>query len=388
MPLRNYRRISLGIVCAILLVAPAFSFAAPIRVTTWNLEWFPNGTPKEAPPAEQQTRIHAAADVLRALNSDIILLQEVRDYAAVQQLIDAIKPGSYHIAICSAFKDSFQKGLGKQQVVILAREPAQAAWAEPWKSMQGVDPPRGFAFAWLKVKGTDVGVYCVHLKSNLVMHGDKAAEGAKNVRKREVASGQLLDHIRTVVAEKMPSVRSFIIGGDFNTNIDEFGAETTLTQLQQDGFQNALGDLARNMRVTHPGSHGYPDATFDYLLAKNGKILKPTITKSQASDHLPVTCEVELGVTGAVTKANAAPPKEAVAPPAEAAPAPDAPAKADATNESVVTLTQPVTIKIPYGQTVLPAGTRLQVVSRDAKTVDVRYLEAIYPIPLPSTDLK
>src|SRR5213075_665957 len=57
------------------LALAASTFAAPIRVTTWNLEWFPNGSKKERPPEEQQRRIAAAADVLRPLNSDIILLQ-------------------------------------------------------------------------------------------------------------------------------------------------------------------------------------------------------------------------------------------------------------------------------------------------------------------------
>jgi hypothetical protein len=33
-----------------------------IRITTWNLEWFPNGSPTEAPPEQQNQRIKEAAD--------------------------------------------------------------------------------------------------------------------------------------------------------------------------------------------------------------------------------------------------------------------------------------------------------------------------------------
>ena len=40
-----------------------------IRITTWNLEWFPNGSAKDASPEEQDRRINAAADVLRKLIS-------------------------------------------------------------------------------------------------------------------------------------------------------------------------------------------------------------------------------------------------------------------------------------------------------------------------------
>jgi endonuclease/exonuclease/phosphatase family metal-dependent hydrolase len=125
-----------------------------VRITTWNLEWFPNGSAHDATPEKQAERITAAANVLRPINPDIILLQEVRDYEACARLGEAIAPGMYHVAICSAFKEPFQSGLGKQQVAILSKYQAQAAWAEPWKSMNGVDPPRGFAFACLRLGTT------------------------------------------------------------------------------------------------------------------------------------------------------------------------------------------------------------------------------------------
>jgi len=35
--------------------------------------------------------------------------------------------------------------------------------------------------------------------------------------------------------------------------------------------------------VTHPGSHGFPDATFDYFFVKNVKIEKPIITQTNVS---------------------------------------------------------------------------------------------------------
>jgi endonuclease/exonuclease/phosphatase family metal-dependent hydrolase len=141
--------------------------SARIRVTTWNLEWFPNGSAHEATQEKQAQRIAAAADVLKKLNPDILLLQEMRDYDACARLGDAIQPGAYSVAICSAFKGA------KQQEAILAKIPAQAAWSESWKSMEGIDPPRGFAFAWFKVGNADVGVYSLHLKSNRIEHGNK-----------------------------------------------------------------------------------------------------------------------------------------------------------------------------------------------------------------------
>jgi endonuclease/exonuclease/phosphatase family metal-dependent hydrolase len=157
---------------------------------------------KEIPPEQQNQRIREAADVLRPINPDIILLQEVRDYEACARLGEAIAPGVYHVALCSAFREPFQSGLGKQQVAILSKYQAQAAWSEPWKSINGVDPPRGFAFAWFKIGNEDVGVYSVHLKSNLITRGDKEAETATNIRKREVAITQLLSHTHDVIGTK------------------------------------------------------------------------------------------------------------------------------------------------------------------------------------------
>ena len=368
------------------LGSPAL-LAAPVRVTTWNLEWFPNGTPKELPPAEQDKRIAAAANVLRPLNPDIILLQEVRDYDVCARLAEAIKPHTYHVAICSAFREPFTPGIGKQQVAIIAREPAQAAWSESWKSMEGVDPPRGFAFAWFRISGTDVGVYSLHLKSNLIMKSDKTAEARKNIRKREVAIGQLLNHMREVIAPSMPAVKSFIVGGDFNTNPDqpEFAEEKTLNTLTAAGFRSSVEGIPLPQRVTHPGSGPYPDATFDYLFASNLQPAKPLITASHASDHYPVTCDFSAG-NGAVAQTT---PAASTSPPVHAPPAnTTAPAPTQSSAPQFVTLIAPVKIKIPYGETVLPRGLKLPVLSRDAQTVTVNYLEQPQVIPITATDLK
>jgi hypothetical protein len=46
-----------------------------LRITTWNLEWFPNGSSHDATPEKQTQRVEAAADVLKKLDPDILLLQ-------------------------------------------------------------------------------------------------------------------------------------------------------------------------------------------------------------------------------------------------------------------------------------------------------------------------
>ena len=285
------RRARTLIAALLVLSISGHSSAQTVRCTTWNLEWFPNGSAKEMPAAQQEQRIKQAADVLRPIDPDIILLQEVRDYDVCARLGDAIAPGVYHVAICSAFKEPFQRGLGKQQVAILSKYKAQAAWGEPWKSMNGVDPPRGFAFAWFKIGNENIGVYSVHLKSNLITHGDKEAETAKNIQKREVAVTQLVSHVHDVIETTMLAIKGIVIGGDFNTNHDQemFAAEKTLDSLIGAGYENGFEQLPLSQRITHPGTHGFPDATFDYVFTRDLKASPPIVTQTNASDHWPVT---------------------------------------------------------------------------------------------------
>jgi endonuclease/exonuclease/phosphatase family metal-dependent hydrolase len=98
-----------------------------------------------------------------------------------------------------------------------------------------------------------------------------------------------------MIGTAIPSIKDLIIGGDFNTNHDQamFAAENTLDSLVAVGYRSVFEGIPFDQRITHPGSHGYPDATFDYFFGKNLKIGKPIITRTNASDHLPVTCEVE-----------------------------------------------------------------------------------------------
>jgi hypothetical protein len=60
-------RVLLALLAAF-VVAPGLGDSAEqikIRVTPWNLEWFPNGSSHDATPEVQAQRIAAAADVLR-----------------------------------------------------------------------------------------------------------------------------------------------------------------------------------------------------------------------------------------------------------------------------------------------------------------------------------
>ncbi len=53
-----------------------------------------------------------------------------------------------------------------------------------------------------------------------------------------------------------------------------------------------------------------------------------------------------------------------------------------------VVIVEPVKIKIPYGETVLPRGLQLKLLSRDAQSVTVRYMETAVRLPLQSVEIR
>jgi endonuclease/exonuclease/phosphatase family metal-dependent hydrolase len=103
----------------------------------------------------------------------------------------------------------------------------------------------------------------------------------------------LLNHLRDIVATAIPSIKTVVIGGDFNTNKDQpmFSSEKTLSTLTDAGFRNCMEGLPLPKRVTHPRNQGFPDVTFDYLFSVNAASRPALITESDVSDHYPVTCD-------------------------------------------------------------------------------------------------
>jgi endonuclease/exonuclease/phosphatase family metal-dependent hydrolase len=304
--MQDLRRLGLSIVSLLALLFGGWQQgrAETIRVTTWNLEWFPSGVANRRLPEHEEKRIREAAHAIAIINPDVLLLQEIRDWDSCQKLADAIKavsapssgssagPLEYHVAICSAFKEA--NTVGWQQVAILSKTPAQAAWASEWTTSGVVDPPRGYAFAVLRFGGRDFGFYSVHLKSNLV-RGDDEKQRQLNILKRELSAEQLIEHSKAVGRPFPQGIKGFVIGGDLNTNRDEFVSERTLGVFEQAGFVDPFATLPLSSRVTHPARGRYPDTTFDYILAKGLRhVGTPEILKTSLSDHLPVTAELEL----------------------------------------------------------------------------------------------
>lgn len=287
---QNMRWLIAAFLC---LTATSVLAAETLRVTTWNLEWFPSGKANLRDPVEEPKRIAAAAGIIKSLAPDVVLLQEVRDWETCERLVSALKPLVYQVLVCSAFRDGGQVGWQQEAIIAKAPAQAQASWSESWKSTGKVDPPRGFAFSSIRVSGVEIAFYCVHLKSNLVRR-DFEQQTQLNILKRERAMAQLMDHVRDLQHRLLPSVAAVVIGGDFNTNKDQplFVSEKTLDLLSSSGFTNGFAESTPLIRrITHPGKGKYPDATFDYIFAKGLVSMGCRTLQTSVSDHFPVTCD-------------------------------------------------------------------------------------------------
>src|SRR5439155_12167144 len=255
-------------------------------VTTWNLPWFPSGSSVRTSEDKETERIRQAGAVLKSIDADIVLLQEVRDFANCHRLAKEV--GTLKVVICSQFTE-FGGKIGWQQIAILSKQEPASVWSEKWKTLGTVDPPRGFAFAHFKFGTNGVAIYSLHLKSNLSRNSDER-EVQLNILRRELAVEQIVHHLRdteTLLGEAFGAV---VVAGDLNTSRDQFPSESTLHNLEQAGFSCGYEGLPIKDRVTHPGGRKYPDATFDYIYAKGmASATPPLIVTVSCSDHWPVT---------------------------------------------------------------------------------------------------
>jgi endonuclease/exonuclease/phosphatase (EEP) superfamily protein YafD len=135
-------------------------------------------------------------------------------------------------------------------------------------------------------------VYCVHLKSNRGID-------IENVALREESMRQLRAHISAMQAAYAKLGRiATIVGGDFNTSIDDkrFAAEKTLRDFMSAGFAWALQNLSPAARETLPAGNGFPAANFDHIFYQGAKLKRAFIgrTSARSSDHRPVAATFEM----------------------------------------------------------------------------------------------
>lgn len=267
-----------------------------LRVVTWNLKWFPGG--KIGASKEEQSRhIETVRDELRKLSPDVLLLQEVSSPTVVEELLEPLGK-DWKVAVVSRFKQG--NFLSGQQIAIASRLPVSSAWSEPWER-GWAGAPRGYAYALIDIKGNKVGVYSLHLKSNL-------GNPVENTSKRENAIEQLIAHTRSDDS-RLVEPDALIIGGDFNTDdpdspTGQWAGERTFDLLRKAGFSWSFDGIDHRDRVTCPAKGKYPPACFDYFWTRDLDAPLSSVKSAEGSDHLPVVMEIRLGSRVGASKDN------------------------------------------------------------------------------------
>jgi endonuclease/exonuclease/phosphatase family metal-dependent hydrolase len=257
------------IILALLLPAASMR-AAPVRVTAWDLHASVGAGTNVGSNEFQQRLVHEAAESLKKLRPDIIVLQQIADWGTCRQLAQALRPEVYQVATCSSFRDPRAK-LSGGQVAILAKNRAYLSWSEPWRSSDTSAPaPGGFAFAAIRVGDKNVGVFSVHL-------------GAGLQPAREESTRQLIRQIDSLQNWKTNRLQAFIVVGDCDATAGDL-----CSGLEQVGFENAFaGVLAGNVRQ--------PAAMPGFIFTRQAAVVGlPQIAGIPLAEHCAATCEMDL----------------------------------------------------------------------------------------------
>jgi endonuclease/exonuclease/phosphatase family metal-dependent hydrolase len=265
----------------------------PLRVVAWNLEWFPGGSPF-AKAEEKRSAVARASAHLARLEPDILILQEVTSERSLRQALQGHKNLQLHVISNFTNTNPDADTDLVQQVAIASTLPAVSAWTGRWKA-GFADPPRGYAFAALRVStGEVVMVYSLHLKSN---RASTPFEAQLNIAKREDAARQLRQHIRETAPTFAPlKVRGVILGGDFNTNLDnpEWISEGTLRELIDEGYHNTWSGVPADRRETWRGNNFFAASTLDFILLRDldWPAAQVDLLATDISDHRPVIVDL------------------------------------------------------------------------------------------------
>jgi len=296
---------------ALLLLVPS-SLAQPLRVTSWNLQP-PTVRTNAAGAITNGISIPAAANALKKLNPDVILLQQVNDWTMCEQLAQALWPAKYNVVACSAFREPRTSTLRKQQVAILAKARARAvfSWSEPWRN-RGVTPlPGGFTFAALQIGQQRVGFFSAQTAAQpsgpaakqpgaaakQPRPGGKQQNAATQEERLSAAIEQLLLQVDSARNWGTNRVQAIVVGGTFATvpGREAALANTPLQLLQEAGFGDVFQDTPAAERPTMRVGARQTGMLADYIFTQPANCaINPSIMRLGVTRRFPVTCDVQL----------------------------------------------------------------------------------------------
>lgn len=273
-------------------IKPTAKEAGEVKICTWNMNWFPSGSPEKNTAKEESKRIDSAARFLRWWECDVVLFQEMRDRGTCERLL---KPGildGWSVNACADYSHAPGTTMFQQDAILSRFRTLDGGHVEFDRRREHA-PPRGFVWAVLDVSGKPMLFVTTHLKSNRFsgQNDDKDAELLEDMRKREESARQILAWLakaETKTYEGKP-VSDVFVGGDFNTSLFDpaFKKEKSLTLFLDAGYEDTFAGVERPLRSTMPDWWGKPGPVLDYLLHKGpAQTVHPQVAPRQyTSDH-------------------------------------------------------------------------------------------------------
>lgn len=267
----------------------------PDSIVTWNLQWFPGNRPVPTDASrtwhEQQVRI-----VLRELDADLLMVQEVVDLKALGRVTPA-----YPWRAVSNFQRAVDEDgdLPVQNVAILSKVPIRESWEVGFHNLPLTPdrPVRGFLAARFGTKKKGITVYTIHLKSN---RGGREVSGLRRER--------AMEYLRKDWEKRglYPEKDQILVAGDFNCSLrnPEFAKEQTIWGLLKEGWVSVTEEIPWPVSATVKADleGKFPASDFDHILlspawakaAGGGRWRAGVIQNSKVpSDHYPVVLRMK-----------------------------------------------------------------------------------------------
>jgi hypothetical protein len=144
------------------VLATSSVYADIVRVCTWDAA----AAPDTVRPVTISNRIQQAANSLKQIKPDVIVLHNVTDWQMCSQFAQALKPIDYNVVVCSSFRDPETGSPSQRQTAILSNRKGYFTWSEPWRT-RGSALPGGFAFAAIQTEKQRLGVFAVQASDKL-----------------------------------------------------------------------------------------------------------------------------------------------------------------------------------------------------------------------------
>lgn len=207
------------LILILLLLNQYFYSQQYIKIMTYNIHDYTPYNPTPDNPTRLDWDNPALKYVINYVKPDILVCQEVRDLASVNQLMNYVLDNNYTVADFVESTNMNSVLFYKEDKFISLGNFIHPAEPRPFNEFPVIN----------KTTNDTLIIFSVHLKANSI-----TSDNSENIRRRGVAA----DSIRKRTSQ-LPSNKNFIILGDFNTL---FGSEPAIQKLIDKSYKGYVLD--------------------------------------------------------------------------------------------------------------------------------------------------